>query len=89
MRKTKYFAIGIKFQETGSPHVNSFIWVFNVPIIQNETAYIEFIEKTKNAHLSDHLKDPMLFELRVSKFILILERVGNTKKKKKNRFSYD
>ena len=81
MRKTKYFAIGIKFQETSNPHVNSFICVFNVPIIQNETAYIEFIEKAKNVHLSDHLKDPMLFKLRVSKFILILERVGNTKKK--------
>ena len=80
MGKTKYFAIRIKFQETGSLHVNSLIWVFNVPIIQNETAYIAFIEKTKNAHLSDHWKDPMLFELRVTKFILILERVENTKK---------
>ena len=29
----------------------------------NETAYIEFIEKTTNSQLPDHLKEPELFEL--------------------------
>ena len=61
--KTKYYAIRIEFQERGSPHVHSFIWIFNAPNIQNETAYIEFIEKTINAPLSDHLKEPECFEL--------------------------
>ena len=56
--KTKYYAIRIEFQERGSPHVHSFIWIFNAPNIQNETAYIEFIEKTINAQLLDHLKEP-------------------------------
>ena len=60
--KTKYQAIRTEFQERGSPHFHSFIWIFNAPNIQNETAYIEFIEKTINAQLSDHLKDPELFE---------------------------
>ena len=63
MGKTKYYAIGIEFQERGSPHVHSFIWVFNAPNIQNETAYIEFTEKKINAQLSDRLKDPEFFEL--------------------------
>ena len=43
--KTKYYAIRIEFQERGSPHVHSFIWIFNAPNTENETAYIEFIEK--------------------------------------------
>ena len=61
--KTKYYAICIEFEERGSPHVHSFIWIFNAPNIQNETAYIEFIKKTINAQLPDHLKDPEIFEL--------------------------
>ena len=44
-RKTKYYAIRIEFQERGSPHVHSFIWIFNAPNVENEAAYIEFIEK--------------------------------------------
>ena len=60
--KTKYYAIRIEFQERGSPHVHSFIWIFNAPNIQNETGNIEFIEKTI-AQLRDHLKDPEIFEV--------------------------
>ena len=43
--KTKYYAIRIEFQERGSPHVHSIIWIFNALNTENETAYIEFIEK--------------------------------------------
>ena len=63
MGKIKYYAIRIEFQERGSPHVHSFIWIFNAPNIQNETAYVECIEKTINAQLPDRLKDLELFEL--------------------------
>ena len=44
--KTKSCAIGIEFQEGGSQHVHSFIWILNAPNTQN---YIELIEKTINA----------------------------------------
>ena len=46
--KTKYYAICIEFQERDSPFVHSFIWTFSVLNIENEAAYIEFIEKTVN-----------------------------------------
>ena len=59
----KKYAIHNEFQEGGSPHVHWFIWIFNDPNIENETASIEFIEKTINTQLSDHLKDPELSEL--------------------------
>ena len=36
--KTKYYAIRIEFQERGSPHVHSFIWICNAPNIENEAA---------------------------------------------------
>ena len=63
MGKTKYHAIRIEFQERGSSYVHSFIWIFNAPNTENETAYIEFIEKTMNGQLPGHLSDPELFEL--------------------------
>ena len=62
MKNTEYFAIRTEFQERGSPHVHSVIWILNAPNIENKVAYIEFIEKT-NAQLPDHLNDPELFEL--------------------------
>ena len=59
--KTRYYAIRIEFQERGSPHAHSFIFIFNAPNIQNEANYIEFIKKTINAQLPDHSNDPGLF----------------------------
>ena len=61
--KTKYYAIHIEFQEWSSPHIHLFIWIFNAPDTHNEDAYIEFIEKTINAKLPDHLNDTELFEI--------------------------
>ena len=60
--KTKYHAICIEFQERCSPHIHSFIWVFNEANIENEAANIEFIEKT-NGQLPDHLNDQEIFEV--------------------------
>ena len=61
--KTKYYAIRIESQERGNPHVHSFIWIFNAPSIENDAACIEFIEKTTNAQLPNHLNDPERFQL--------------------------
>ena len=61
--KTKYYAITIEFQERGSSHVHSFIWIFKAPNIKNEAVYTEFIEKTTNGQLPKHMNDPELFEL--------------------------
>ena len=63
MGKTKHFTVRIEFQERGSPHIHSFIWIFNVPNIENKAAYILFIKKIINSQLSDHLNDCKLFEL--------------------------
>ena len=45
LRKTKYYAICVEFQEKFSTHVHSFIWIFSALNIENEAAYIEFLEK--------------------------------------------
>ena len=36
--KIKYYAIRIEFPERSSPHIHSFIWIFNAPNIENEAA---------------------------------------------------
>lgn len=49
-----------EFQERGSRQIHSFMWIFNA---QNETAYNEFVEKTINPKVPEHLEDPELFVL--------------------------
>ena len=66
--KTKYYATRITFQERSHSHVYSFIWIFNTPNIQNEDVYFEFLEKTINVQLSDHLNDPDPLELVVKTY---------------------
>ena len=63
LRKTKHCPIRVQFQERGSPYFYSCIPIFNAPIIQNETAYINFIEKTINTKLAEYFKDPKHLEL--------------------------
>ena len=53
----------LSFKKRVAHNVHSFKWVFSAPNIQNETAYIEFIEKAINAQLPDHLEEPKIFEL--------------------------
>ena len=38
--KRKYYAIGTEFQKGGSPHVHSFISIFNAPNIENQAVYM-------------------------------------------------
>ena len=85
MGKTKYCAIRIEFQERGSPHVHSFIWIFNAP---NKTAYTKFIEKTINAQLPDHLNNPELFELVKTYRVHTHSRTCWKYNKNECRFSY-
>ena len=76
------------FQERDSSHVHSFIWIFNAPNIENEAAYIEFIEKTINAQLPDHLNDPKLFELVKPYQVQAHSKIYLKYKKNECRFSY-
>ena len=86
--KTKYYAIRIEFQERGSPHVHSFITIFNASNIENEAAYIELIEKTINAQLSGHLSNPELFELVRTYQVHTHSRTCWKYNKNEYRFSY-
>ena len=62
MVETKYI-VRIEFEEIVSPHVHSYMWIINAPDIENEAAYIEFMDKTTNTQLPDLLNDAELFEL--------------------------
>ena len=35
--KTKYYAIRVEFQVRGSPHIHSFFWIVNAPILSEKT----------------------------------------------------
>ena len=88
MRKTKYCAIHIEFQERDSTRVHSFVWIFNTPNIQNEAACIELIEKTIYGQLQNHLADLERFELVKTCQVHAHSRTCWKYKKNKCHFSY-
>ena len=63
--KVKYHAIRIEFQVRGSPHVHSFLWVHDAPIlnIDNISTYVNFVDGIVIATLPDVVTDPDLFDL--------------------------
>ena len=86
--KTKYYAIRIEFQERGNPHVHSFIWILDPPNIQDEVAYISFIERTINAQLPDPQNDSELSELVKTYQVHARSRTCCKYNKNECRFSY-
>ena len=86
--KTKYCAIHIEFQESGSTHVHFFICILNAPNIQNEAAYISFIEQKINSQLPDPLNDPELFELVKTYQVYAHSKTCCKYNKNECRFSY-
>ena len=63
----KYHAIRIEFQVHGSPHVHSFLWVHDAPIlnIDNISTYVNFVDRIVVAILPDVVADPDLFDLHI------------------------
>ena len=51
--KTKYYAIRVEFQITGSPHIHSFIWILNAPHLTKESKndYITWVNGIIRADL--------------------------------------
>ena len=86
--KAKCYAICIELQERGSPHVQSFIWILNPPSIQDEAAYISFIEKTINAQLPDPQNDSELFGLLKTYQVHSHSRTSWKYNTNESRFSY-
>ena len=78
MGETECYAIRSEFQIKGSPHIHSFIRIFNALNVQNVTVYIEFIDETVNFYLLDHLSNQKLCELVKTEFVLNLKTGGNT-----------
>uniref|UniRef100_A0A7M5V9S6 ATP-dependent DNA helicase n=2 Tax=Clytia hemisphaerica TaxID=252671 RepID=A0A7M5V9S6_9CNID len=63
--KTTFYAIRVEFQVRGSPHIHSFLWILNAPVLTKETKveYIEFLDKIIKVDLPSQEEDPDLFNL--------------------------
>ena len=59
------YAIKVEFQARGSPHIHSFIWVKDSPVLTTETRneYIAFVDSLIRADLPDKNLEPELFKL--------------------------
>ena len=60
-----YYAIRLEFQFRGSPHIHSFIWVLNPPVLSMTTleTYKIFVDSTVQAYLPDENEDKKLHDL--------------------------
>ena len=63
--KVKYHAVRIEFQVRGSPHVHSFLWIVNAPILSkdNVVEYTQFIDGIVKAFVPDIHENRELFDL--------------------------
>ena len=63
--KIKYYVIRFEFQVRGSPHIHSFLWILNAPVLSKDKIdhYKELVDSNISARVPDPSKNPKLFEL--------------------------
>ena len=63
--KVKYHAIRVEFQFRGSPHIHSFLWVIDAPLLTKETKneYLNYIDHIIKVELPDKDIEPELYEM--------------------------
>ena len=63
--KVDYYVIKVEFQFRGSPHIHSFIWVRDPPLLTHDTKdeYILFVDSVVRTDLPDETHEPDLFKL--------------------------
>ena len=63
--KVTYQVIRVEFQVRGSPHIHSFLWVIDAPVLTKETKneYIQFVDQVIKAALPNLAENPELYNL--------------------------
>ena len=63
--KVIYYAIRVEFQIRGIPHIHSFLWVLNAPVLTNDNIdeYISFVDAVVRAYVPDICENAKLYEL--------------------------
>ena len=60
--KTQYYAIRVEFQVRGSPHIHSFLWTKDTPVLTNDNkeSYIRHVDKKITAALPDRNQNDLI-----------------------------
>ena len=63
--KVKSHAIRAEFQKRGSPHIHSFLWIIDAPVLSkaNIDEYIKFIDSVVKAFMPNPFENSELFHL--------------------------
>ena len=56
--KVKYYAIHAEFQFRGSPHIHSFLWIINAPVLTKDTKdeYLTYIDQIVKGSCLMHIE---------------------------------
>ena len=63
--RVKYYTIRVEFQVRGSPHIHSFLWISNAPVLtkDNIQEYITFVDGILKTNIPGINKNKELFKL--------------------------
>ena len=63
--KVTYYAIRVEFQVRGSPHIHSFLWILNAPVLTKDSIdeYVRFVDAVIKAYIPDIDENPELHKL--------------------------
>ena len=63
--RVKYYSIRVEFQVRGSPHIHSFLWILNAPVLNKDNIqeYITFVDGIIKANVPDINKNEELLHL--------------------------
>ena len=88
--KVKYHAIRVEFQVRGSPHIHSFLWVPDAPILtsKNKEEYIAFMDGIIRCELPEKESEPELYEKVMTYQMHTHSKSCRKYKNKKCRYSY-
>ena len=78
--RVNYYTTRVKFQVCGSPHIHSFKWILNAPLLSKDNIqeYITFVDGIIRANVPDINNNEEFFNLVITyKFNYTQNQVGN------------
>ena len=88
--KVKYPAIRVEFQLRGRPHIQSFLWTLDAPVLRknNIDEYVRFVDSIVKAIVPNEVKDPEIFQLVTTYQVHSHSRSCRKYKKGKSRYHF-
>ena len=88
--EAKYHANRVEFQVRGSPHIHSFLWLIDPPVLTKDNIgeCVAFIDSADKSYVPDPIKNPDLFKLVTTYQVHSHSKSSRTYKNEKFRYHF-